>query len=122
MQVQTVIPQLRITNVQLSLEFYVKGLGFEVDWQHQFESDFPLFMQLSRSGQTIFLTEHAEDCQVGGAVYFLVPDVDRCFAEFSARGVLILESPMNTSWGTREMLTKDPDGNTLRFASELVFV
>lgn len=115
---QTVIPQLRITSAARSLEFYVEGLGFTVDWQHQFEPGFPLFLQLTRSGQTIFLTEHTGDCEVGGAVYFTVPDVDRCFAEFSAHGIAPSEPPTNTPWGTREMRVQDPDGNRLRFASE----
>jgi len=90
---QTVIPQLRITNARRSLAFYVEGLGFAVDWEHQFEPGFPLFMQLTRKGQTIFLTEHTGDCEVGGAVYLVVPDVDHCFAEFSARGVVPTEPP-----------------------------
>lgn len=119
MSQQTVVPQLRITNALRSLKFYVGGLGFAVDWQHQFEPGFPLFIQLTREGQTIFITEHAGDCEVGGAVYFLVPDVDRCFEEFSARGVLLASSPANTAWGTREMVVEDPDGNRLRFASEV---
>ena len=117
MQPQTVIPQLRITSAPRSLEFYVNGLGFAVDWEHQFEPGFPLFMQLTRMGQTIFLTEHTGDCAVGGAVYFLVPDVDRCFAEFSSRGVSLAAPPSDTPWGTREMVATDPDGNRLRFAS-----
>ena len=117
MQPQTVIPQLRITSAPRSLEFYVNGLGFAVDWQHQFEPGFPLFMQLTRMSQTIFLTEHTGDCVVGGAVYFLVPDVDRCFAEFSSRGVSLTAPPADTPWGTREMVATDPDGSRLRFAS-----
>jgi uncharacterized glyoxalase superfamily protein PhnB len=51
-------------------------------------------------------------------VYFLVPDVDACFAEFSGRKVEFVKLPADTPWGTREMLVKDPDGNRLRFASE----
>jgi len=115
---QTVIPQLRIASASRSLEFYVGGLGFTVDWKHQFEPGFPLFVRLTRTGQTIFLTEHVGDCEVGGAVYFVVPDVDRCYAEFSGRGVSAAEPPTETSWGTREMTITDPDGNRLRFASE----
>ena len=56
MQQQTVIPQLRITNASRSLAFYVDGLGFAVDWKHQFEPGDPLFFQLTRAGQTIFIT------------------------------------------------------------------
>ncbi|HKX52667.1 MAG TPA: glyoxalase superfamily protein [Nitrosospira sp.] len=69
---QTVIPQLRIISATVSLPFYIEGLGFNVDWKHQFEPGFPLFMQLTRRDHIIFLTEHNGDCQVGGAVYFIV--------------------------------------------------
>lgn len=116
---QTVIPQLRITNAQRSLAFYVDGLGFAVDWQHQFEPNFPLFIQITRSGQTIFLTEHTGDCLVGGAVYFIVPDSRACYEDFSLKGIVAANKPEDTPWGTCEFLLMDPDGNRLRFASDL---
>ncbi len=114
---QTVIPQLRSTNARMSLTFYVEGLGFAIDWEHQFAPGYPLFVQLTRRGQTIFLTEHAGDCQVGAAVYFVVPDVNECYREFTNRGVTTIESPQDTPWNSREMVVTDPDGNRLRFAT-----
>ena len=51
-------------------------------------------------------------------MYFMVPDVDRCFAEFTGRGIVPIEPPADTLWDTREMLLTDPDGNRLRFASD----
>ncbi|GLQ98126.1 bleomycin resistance protein [Dyella mobilis] len=114
---QTVIPQLRITRAAASLQFYVHGLGFMVDWQHQVGAGAPLFIQLTRSGQTIFLTERAGDCEVGGAVYFSVPDVDECYRKFHASGVAIANPPKMTPWGTREIVVTDPDGNRLRFST-----
>ena len=116
---QTVIPQLRVTRMATSLPFYRDGMGFTVDWQHQFKPNFPLFIQLTRQGQTIFLTEHAGDCLVGGAVYFKVPDVDACYRDFIARGLVSTGPPGDTSWGSREMAFKDPDGNRLRFATHV---
>ena len=118
MSTQTVIPQLRMTHAPRSLAFYVDALGFNIDWQHQFEPGFPLFLQLTREGQTIFLTGHAGDCQPGGAVYFRVPDVDACFAAFSSKGIAPHMPPEDMPWGSREMRLIDPDGNRLRFASE----
>lgn len=114
---QSVIPQLRITDAKRSLSFYVEGLGFAVDWEHQFEPGYPRFIQLTRNGQTIFLTEHEGDCQAGGAVYFIVPDVNVSARQFQTNGLTELEGPAQTAWGTREMSLKDPDGNRLRFAS-----
>ena len=69
---QTVIPQLRMRHADTPLPFYVQGLGFVVDWEHRFDTDMPLFAQLTRDGQTLFLSAHAGDCAVGGAVYFKV--------------------------------------------------
>jgi catechol 2,3-dioxygenase-like lactoylglutathione lyase family enzyme len=116
---QTVIPQLRITHADRSLRFYVDGLGFRVDWEHRFEPGFPLFVQLTRQGQTIFLTEHTGDCQVGGAVYFIVPDAAECESAFAQAGIVPTQALAATPWGTCEFVLTDPDGNRLRFASTL---
>ncbi len=114
---QTVIPQLRSTDAERSLRFYVDGLGFAVDWEHRFEPGFPLFVSLTRAGQTIFLSEHAGDCQPGGAVYLVVPDVDGCAEQFRRAGIEPDQPPHDTPWDRREMLLVDPDGNRLRFAN-----
>jgi len=116
---QTVIPQLRITNAVRSLAFYVDGLGFQVDWKHQFEEGYPLFFQITRDGQTIFLTEHRGDCEVGAAVYFSVTDARALYAEFQQRGIAATNPPEDTPWGTCEFLLTDPDGNKLRFANDI---
>lgn len=114
---QTVIPLLRITDATRSLAFYEQGLGFVVDWKHQFEPGFPLFMQITRQSQTIFLTEHTGDCKTGGAVYFVVPDARSCYDEFVANAIKATELPHDTPWGACEFLLTDPDGNRLTFAS-----
>lgn len=119
MNPQTVIPQLRMTDAQRSLAFYVDQLGFVVDWQHQFEPGLPLFVQLSRKGQTIFLSGHAGDCAPGGAVYFWVLDADADYEAFTARGVTPLKPIANTDYGVREFLLADPDHNKLRFGTQL---
>jgi len=114
---QTVIPQFRITDAPRSVAFYVDGLGFAVDWVHQPELALPVFMQLTRVGQTLFLTAYAGDCQPGGAACFVVPDVDAAYREIVARGHVAVAPPVNTPWGRREMVITDPDGNRLRFAN-----
>lgn len=115
----SVVPQFRITDARRSLAFYVKGLGFTVDWEHRFKPGFPLFAQLTRAGQSIFLTEHPGDCEVGGAAYFVVPDVDACYEEFVAHGIVPTDPPADMPWGPREMVVTDPDRNRLRFASAI---
>lgn len=116
---QTVIPVLRITDAAASFQFYVQGLGFTVDWEYRHEPGFPVFARLTRRGQSICLTEHADDCQVGGAVHFVVPDVDECHRSFQATGLVRSGPPHDTAWQTRDLLVVDPDGNRLTFSTEL---
>lgn len=114
---QRVTPQLRSTNWPRTRAFYEDGLGFRVQWEHRFEPGFPVFAEVARDSLSLFLTEHAGDCQVGGAAYIVVDDVDALYREIAARGVRVLEPPEDAPWGTREMCVLDPDGNRLRFAN-----
>jgi catechol 2,3-dioxygenase-like lactoylglutathione lyase family enzyme len=114
MHEQRVIPALRITNYERSKAYYVTTLGFAVEWEHRFEPHFPVFMSIARDGMRLYLTEHRGDCQVGGLVHFLIPDVDAWHAEFRTRGAVVAEAP-NDDLGFRNMTVMDPDGNQLRF-------
>ena len=114
MPAQRVVPALRITDYERSKAFYVKGLGFTVDWEHRFEPHFPVFMSIVRDGMQLYLSEHTGDCQVGGLVHLLIPDVDAWYLEFQNRNVIVTEAP-NNDLGFRNMTVTDPDGNQLRF-------
>ena len=116
---QRVMPTLRITSYARSKGFYVEGLGFQVDWEHRFEPNFPVFMQVSREGLAFFLTEHKGDCPAGGLVHLYVPDVDAWYVEFQQRGVQVQEPPSQTLQGLRDMTVIDPDGNKLRICTRL---
>lgn len=116
---QTVIPVLRVTHAATSFAFYTQGLGFTIDWEYRHEPGFPVFAQLTREGQSICLTEHAGDCQVGGAVHFIVPDVDACYRAFQASGQVTTRAPHDTAWKTRDIVVADVDGNQLTFSTEL---
>ncbi len=47
-------------------------------------------------------------------VNFLVDDVDKAYAELSAKGVKFTKAPEETLWGSRVALFRDLDGNTLQ--------
>ena len=65
------IPVLRIFDVDKAKEFYVDWLGFTVDWEHKYEENFPLYMQISRDNLVLHLTEHHGDCCPGSKVYVM---------------------------------------------------
>jgi len=106
-----------MTNWERTRAFYVDGLGFKVDWEHRFEPGLPVFASLTRDGLSLFVTEHAGDCEVGGAAYLVVDDVDALFREISSRGIKAAELPSDAEWHAREMMVVDPDGNRLRFST-----
>lgn len=116
---QRVMPTLRITDYATSKGFYVEGLGFQIDWEHRFEPHFPVFMQVSRDGLALFLSEHTGDCPVGGLVHLYVPDVDDWYDEFRRKGVSVKEPPNESLQGLRSMTITDPDGNKLHICTRL---
>ena len=65
---QQSIPILRIFDVAKATEFYVGFLGFTVDWEHRFGEGFPLYMQVSREGCVIHLSEHHGDACPGATL------------------------------------------------------
>ncbi len=111
---QRVVPAFRITSYEKSKKYYVDILGFTIEWEHRFEPNFPVFMSLKRDNMSIYLTEHSGDCQVGGLIHFVIPDVDSWYREFRDRGARISDPP-NNDLGFINMTVTDPDGNQLRF-------
>lgn len=111
---QRVVPALRITQYERSKMFYLEKLGFTLEWEHRFTPKLPVFASISRDGMQIYLSEHAGDCQVGGLVHFLIPDVHELHQELVGKGVDINEAP-NNDLGFWNMTVNDPDGNGLRF-------
>jgi catechol 2,3-dioxygenase-like lactoylglutathione lyase family enzyme len=63
------VPILRIFDVAKAKEFYVGFLGLQVDWEHRFEPDAPVYMQVSRSDLVLHLSEHHGDCSPGDCVH-----------------------------------------------------
>ncbi|WP_284642488.1 glyoxalase superfamily protein [Paenibacillus silviterrae] len=117
---QRVIPSFRITDYARSKPIYVEGMGFHIDWEHRFETNFPVFAQLTRDDMTLYLTEHAGDCQVGGLIHFFVPDVDSWYEELKEKAqVRIAEAPNESLEGLRMMTIVDPDGNQLRICTRI---
>ncbi|EKZ99818.1 putative Glyoxalase/bleomycin resistance protein/dioxygenase [Cupriavidus sp. HMR-1] len=109
------IPILRIFSVEKAREFYLDFLGFQVDWEHRFEPDLPLYMQVRRSGLTLHLSEHHGDATPGSAVFIPVEDIDTLQRELIAKQYGYARPGVEVvGWG-REMQVADPFGNRLRF-------
>jgi hypothetical protein len=53
MTMRRTTPILRIFDEVKAREFYAGFLGFTVDWEHRFDRESPLYMQVSRDGAPV---------------------------------------------------------------------
>ncbi len=110
------VPILRIFSEEKAKEFYAGYLGFTVDWEHRFDENAPLYMQVSRAGLVLHLSEHHGDCCPGSAVYVRMTGVEAFHQELSAKNYKYLRPGIqDTPWGTRSVCVVDPFGNHIRF-------
>ncbi len=100
-------------------EFYVDFLGFAVDWEHRFNDDAPLYMQVSKDACVIQLSEHYGDSSPGAALRIETTELDEWHQRMSANKSKYARpgAPQDTPWGTKELGITDPFGNRLIFAN-----
>ena len=119
MDVEQAIPLLRIFSVEKAREFYLDYLGFVVDWEHRFDSTAPLYMQVSRAGLVLHLTEHHGDCCPGATVFLRTTGLLDLHGEISAKGYGYARPGIERApWGADVMEVTDPFGNRLRFSED----
>jgi catechol 2,3-dioxygenase-like lactoylglutathione lyase family enzyme len=117
-QLSPAIPILRSFSEAKAREFYVGFLGFEVEWEHRFAPDAPLYMELRRGELTLHLSEHHGDGSPGMALLVHVDDLDALQAELNARQYPNMRPGIEErDWG-REMTVWDPFGNRIRFTAQ----
>ena len=113
------IPILRSFDERKAKEFYVEFLGFIIDWEHRFDENSPLYMQLSKDQCVIHLSEHYGDSSPGASLRVNILGLERYQKELikkEYRNARPGIEPM--PWGTRDMVIADPFGNRLIFTEE----
>lgn len=110
------IPVFRIFSVDKAREFYLDFLGFKVDFEHRFEPNAPLFMQISRDGCVLQLSEHHGGVCPGSAFSARVSGLDELHAELCGKNYRYMRPHIeDTPWGARVFRVIDPFGNTITF-------
>jgi uncharacterized glyoxalase superfamily protein PhnB len=113
-------PILRIFDEAKAREFYVGFLGFAVDWEHRFEPGLPLYMQISKDGCILHLSEHHGDCSPGAAMRIEATALEAFQRELAAKGYPYARPQIeDMPWGSRDMSIRDPFGNRLTFTSAI---
>lgn len=115
-----VTPVLRSFDEAKAKEFYIDFLGFQVDFEHRFAENLPLYMGISRDDCRLHITEHHGDCSPGSSVRIATKELAVYQQELLAKAYKYARPGIETRpWGTKEMTIADPFGNRLTFAEEV---
>jgi predicted enzyme related to lactoylglutathione lyase len=114
MRFECVVPILNVKDFAVSMEYYVKKLGFAKKWAWGTP---PTFGCVTRDKIDIFLCEGAQG-HSGMWMSIFMDDVDALHEEYKQSGATIRLPPTNMPWGTREMNVEDPDGHRFRMGSD----
>jgi catechol 2,3-dioxygenase-like lactoylglutathione lyase family enzyme len=113
---QRTVPTFRIFSLEKAREFYLDFLGFKVEWEHRFEPDAPVFMQVSRGGVAIHLSEHHGDGTPGSIVYVYMTGVKALHRELSDKKYRHNRPGLQQQeWGMTELTVTDPFNNRITF-------
>ena len=110
------IPVLRMFSIDRAREFYLQYLGFTVDWEHRFEAELPLYMQVSRGNLILHLSEHHGDCSPGAKVFVEMTGVAELHAELTTKSYNYLRPGLEKApWGATTLTVTDPFMNRIVF-------
>jgi uncharacterized glyoxalase superfamily protein PhnB len=112
-----VVPVLRIFDSAKAREFYLGFLGFKVDFEHRFEPDLPLFMQISLSDVILSLSEHHGDGSPGAKIVIETTGLAAYHADLAAKQYGYARPGLvDQPWGATTMTIADPFFNRIEFS------
>ena len=106
------IPILPVASLETSIAYYVRQLGFSLEWRSQ-------GMASVRRDRTAIMLCEGDQGNAGTWLWISTSDVDTLYAELEARGARLRHPPANYPWGSRECQITDPDAHVLRFGADL---
>ena len=120
MPVKNVIAQLRTTNLDETIDFYVDKLGFELDFRFQ---DFYAGIKVADNQSFHLKLVDDKDPSIdfvrnGGHLHLMfgTDELEATAGRFEANGVTFREGITETDWGSRTFHVFDDQGHVLCFA------
>jgi uncharacterized glyoxalase superfamily protein PhnB len=115
----SVVPVFRMFDYKKAIEFYVEWLGFKIDWEHKFNEESPLYIQVSRDGVVLHLSEHYGDSTPGSKAFITIDDVTSYHHEITQKKYKYFHPGIETApWNAPCFEVMDPFGNKLLFTEE----
>jgi uncharacterized glyoxalase superfamily protein PhnB len=117
-------PQLFVTDIQRSCEFFRQKLGFSLVFSY---GDPPFYAQVGRDAARLNLRcvertvidsaiRDREELLSASMTVATADEIKLLFLEFQSAGVTFQQKLKKQPWGARNFIVKDPDGNLLLFA------
>ena len=120
LQVERVIPIIRIFDYKKAIEFYVEWLGFKIEWEHTFEENTPVYMEVVKDGITLHLSEHHGDASPGARVFIWCTGLKEYHKELIDKKYKYNRPGLEeTFYGSWEVTVYDPFGNKLSFNEKI---
>ena len=121
MKATRIIPILRIFDYQKAVEFYVDWLGFKIVWEHYFEENTPVYMEVEKGDIVFHLSEHHGDGTPGTRVMIWGEGISEYRSELIEKKYRYNRPGLEkTFYGAVSFTVNDPFGNTIIFNEEYV--
>jgi len=119
-KIKKMSPQLLVADIDHSIEFYTKKLGFDVDFRYE---DF--YAGIIKDGYSIHLKASKPSIEERESrrnnedldIIFSVDGIEGLYEELSNRSVEFSQSLRDMPYG-KEFYVADPDGNIIAFLGE----
>ncbi|CAH0272782.1 glyoxalase superfamily protein [Chryseobacterium sp. WG14] len=119
MNAKQVIPILRIFDYQKTLEFYIGWMGFEIVWEHHFEENTPVYMEVKKDNIILHLSEHHGDGTPGTNVFIWGEGVPEYHKELLGKNYKYNRPGLEkTFYNAISFTVNDPFGNKIIFNEE----
>jgi uncharacterized glyoxalase superfamily protein PhnB len=123
----TMFPFARYEDAHAAIDWLCEAVGFERREVHEGEDGTIVHAELAY-GPSVFMLDSAPDTGLGlksarelgagtGGVYVHVEDVDSHYEGAKAAGAEMVRELADTSYGSREYLARDPEGNLWSFGT-----
>jgi hypothetical protein len=117
---QKTIPILHIFDVEKAKELFGGFLGFTVDWEHHFEENTSSYLQVSRDGVVLHLSEHHGDCCPDSTIFGWMISIEEFHREITSNGYKCLRPGIETTlYNVTYVQVIDPFDNRIRFNEDV---
>jgi uncharacterized glyoxalase superfamily protein PhnB len=110
-----IAPELPVSNLQDSLEYYERKLGFRVAMKMP-DGNYAI---VERDDVAIHLFQDNRRSPCPAGIHIFTEDLEALLAELQQRGARVSQGIVRKPWGNRDFRVHDDSGNEIKFTEPL---